>query len=148
MAAFEAAADPERYPEAGPPWQVLKIYYQHGFNRPRAIALHEAMLERGLDSPLGERLEQWKPDPAHDNRVTTRVECAEYFPVRDAALIAHATQIDPDGFFFQIPIDLQQSVWPTEDFELVKSLVETSVPEDDLFAGLRGNPAFLAEGAA
>jgi mycothiol S-conjugate amidase len=137
MAAFEAAADPERFPDAGEPWQVLKVYYQHGFNRPRAVALHEAMLARGLESPLAERLEQWKPDPKHDNRVTTRIECAEYFPVRDAALIAHATQIDPDGFFFQIPMDIQQSVWPTEDFELVTSLVETTVPEDDLFAGVR-----------
>ncbi|MBO1419099.1 mycothiol conjugate amidase Mca, partial [Streptomyces sp. FH025] len=26
--AFNAAADPERYPEAGQPWQVAKLYYQ------------------------------------------------------------------------------------------------------------------------
>src|SRR4029077_450739 len=25
--AFEAAADPDAYPERGPPWQVLKLYY-------------------------------------------------------------------------------------------------------------------------
>ena len=85
--------------------------------------------------------------PAHDDRVTTKVPCAEYFPVRDAALLAHATQIDPDGFFFQIPMDLQQAVWPTEDFELVTSLVDSELPEDDLFAGLRGNPAYLADAA-
>jgi mycothiol S-conjugate amidase len=144
MAAFEAAADPERYPDAGEPWQVLKVYYQHGFNRPRATALHEAMLARGLESPLAERLEQWKPNPEHDNRVTTQVECGEYFPVRDRALLAHATQIDPDGFFFQIPMDLQQSVWPYEDFELVRSLVETSTPEHDLFAGIRDTPETMA----
>ncbi|MGO4255982.1 mycothiol conjugate amidase Mca [Marmoricola sp. RAF53] len=144
MAAFEAAADPERFPEAGEPWQVLKVYYQHGFNRPRTVALHEAMLARGLESPLTERLEQWKPDPKHDARITTRVECGEYFPVRDRALIAHATQIDPDGFFFQIPMDLQQEIWPTEDFELVKSHVDAALPEDDLFAGIRG----VVEGAS
>lgn len=34
MVAFEAAGDPERYPEAGEPWQPLKLYYQHGFNGP------------------------------------------------------------------------------------------------------------------
>jgi mycothiol S-conjugate amidase len=137
MEAFEAAADPDRYPEAGEPWQVKKLYYQHGFNRPKAVALHEAALELGIESAFGERLKEWKPDPAHDARVTTKVPCAEYFPVRDRALIAHATQIDPDGFFFQIPMDLQQKVWPTEDFELVKSHVETTLPEDDLFAGIR-----------
>ena len=138
MAAYRAAADPERYPEAGEPWQVLKLYYQHGFNRPRTLALHEAMLAEGIESPFTERLEQWKPDPAHDARITTRVPCGEYFEVRDRALIAHATQIDPDGFFFKAPLELQRRVWPTEEFELVESQVESPLPEDDLFAGIRG----------
>jgi mycothiol S-conjugate amidase len=145
MAALEAAADPGRFPDAGEPWQVLKVYYQHGFNRPKAVALHEAALARGLESPFAERLKEWKPDPQHDSRVTTRVPCGEYFEVRDRALIAHATQIDPDGFFFQIPLDLQREVWPTEDFELVASKVETTTPEDDLFAGVLDSAAFRAE---
>jgi mycothiol S-conjugate amidase len=138
MVALEAAADPERFPEAGEPWQVLKVYYQHGFNRPRTLALHEAMLAEGIESPFTERLEEWKPDPAHDARITTRVPCGDYFEVRDRALIAHATQIDPDGFFFKAPLELQKRVWPTEEFELVSSQVETELPEDDLFAGVPG----------
>jgi mycothiol S-conjugate amidase len=28
-------------------------------------------------------------------------------------------------------------VWPTEDFRLVRSMVDTENPEDDLFAGVR-----------
>ena len=60
MAAFEAAGDPESYPEAGPPWQPQKLYYNQGFNRPRTEALHEALLARGLESPYGEWLERWK----------------------------------------------------------------------------------------
>jgi mycothiol S-conjugate amidase len=139
MVALEAAADPERFPDAGEPWQVLKVYYQHGFNRPRMIALHEAMLAEGIESPFTERIKEWKPDPAHDARITTRVPCGDYFEVRDRALIAHATQIDPDGFFFRAPIELQKRVWPTEEFELVDSKVETTLPEDDLFAGIRGH---------
>ena len=138
MVALEAAADPERFPDAGEPWEVLKVYYQHGFNRPRMVALHEAMEAAGIESPFAERLEQWKADPAHDARITTRVPCGDYFEVRDRALIAHATQIDPDGFFFKAPLELQKRVWPTEEFELVSSLVETELPEDDLFAGIRG----------
>jgi mycothiol S-conjugate amidase len=138
VVAFEAAGDPERYPEAGEPWQPLKLYYQHGFNRPRTQALHDAMTARGLESPWAERLAEWKPDPAHDARITTRVPCGEYFGVRDQALMAHATQIDPDGPFFQIPLEIQREVWPTEDFELARSVVETGATEDDLFAGIRG----------
>ena len=63
--------------------------------------------------------------------------CSDYFGVRDQALLAHATQIDPDGMWFAIPHDLQVQTWPTEDFELVESHVETSVPEGDLFTGVR-----------
>ncbi|ROR92335.1 mycothiol conjugate amidase Mca [Nocardioides aurantiacus] len=138
MAAFEAAGDPDRFPDAGEPWKPFKLYYQHGFNRPRSLAIHEAMEAAGLESPFAERLKEWKADPAHDARITTRVPCGEYFEVRDRALIAHATQIDPDGFFFKAPIALQQQVWPTEEFELVVSRVESPLPEDDLFAGVRG----------
>jgi mycothiol S-conjugate amidase len=32
---------------------------------------------------------------------------------------------------------VHQEAWPTEDYELVRSLVDTGVPEDDLFAGVR-----------
>ena len=134
--AFEKAADPDWHPELGEPWQVLKLYYHHGFNRPKTLALHEAMLEHGLESPYAERLEQWTPEPEWDARITTKVPCADYFGVRDQALLAHATQIDPDSSWFAIPHEIQATVWPTEDFELVTSHVETSVPEDDLFAGI------------
>src|SRR3954465_11654045 len=44
VAAFEAAADPERYPELGEPWQVLKLYYHHSFNKARIQAIHDAMI--------------------------------------------------------------------------------------------------------
>jgi mycothiol S-conjugate amidase len=137
VAAFEVAGDAEAYPEAGPPWQPLKLYYHHSFHRQRTQALSDAMIARGLESPYLERLRDWEPDPAHDARITTRVPCADFFDVRDRALIAHATQIDPEGAWFAIPAAVQREVWPTEDFELVTSLVESRVPEDDLFAGVR-----------
>ncbi|MDO7868835.1 mycothiol conjugate amidase Mca [Nocardioides jiangxiensis] len=140
MEAYRAAADPERYPDAGEPWQVAKLYFHHTFNRPRAVAIGEAMEAAGLVSPYAERLAQWKPDPAWDARITTRVPCGEYFEVRDRALLAHATQIDPDGFWFAVPMEIQQATWPHEDFELVESHVPTELPETDLFAGLRDAP--------
>ena len=97
----------------------------------------EAILATGAESPYTEWLANW--DPARDisHRVTTRVPCGEYFEVRDAALIAHATQIDPLGRWFLCPIDTQREIWPTEDYELARSLIDAPTPEDDLFAGLR-----------
>jgi mycothiol S-conjugate amidase len=137
VAAFDAAGDPDRYPDLGEPWQPLKLYYDMGFSRIRFVTMHEALLAAGLESHYGEWLEKW--DPAHDkaHRVTTRVPCGEFFPVRDDALRAHATQVDPDGFWFRVPMEIQQKAWPTEDYELARCLVERNVPEDDLFAGVR-----------
>jgi mycothiol S-conjugate amidase len=58
--------------------------------------------------------------------------------VRDAALRAHASQVPPDSSFFFWPNEIQQQVWPWEDFELVQSRVESAIPESDLFAGITG----------
>jgi mycothiol S-conjugate amidase len=136
MAAFDAAADPARFPELGEPWQVLKLYYQFTFHRDRIVALDEAMRQRGLESPYAERLADWEPDPSHQARLTTRVPCADYFSVRDQALLAHATQVDPEGSWFAVPLETHREAWPTEDFERVRSLVDAPLPEDDLFAGI------------
>jgi mycothiol S-conjugate amidase len=141
VAAFDAAGDPEQHPELGEPWQPLKLYYNSGWTRARMLALHEGMLAAGLESPYTEWVEKKDEDrperPDRGDKITTRVECGEYFEVRDNALRAHATQVDPDGFWFHIPLDLQQKVWPTEDFELARSLIDSPIPESDLFAGIR-----------
>jgi len=138
--AFEAAGDVDRYPGCGEPWQPLKLYYDRTFSPERVRALHEAMRAAGLESPF----EEWlKPRddggraPRPEQRVTTRIECAGWFETRDRALLAHATQIDPHGWFFSIPRDLQRRVWPTEEFELARTLVDAPDSEDDLFAGVR-----------
>ena len=135
--AFEAAGDPDRYPELGEPWQPSKLYYQMSFTLPRTTALHEAMQAHGIESPYTEMLATWDPAKDISHRVTTRVPCGEYFEVRDAALIAHATQIDPLGRWFTCPLALQRDTWPTEDYELARSVVDSTLPEDDLFAGVR-----------
>ena len=144
VAAFAAAGDPAQFPDAGEAWQPSKLYYHHGWSYEKIKAIHDAMLAHGLESPYAERLENWTREPEWDERITTRVPCGEYFGVRDQALLAHATQIDPDGAWFAIPHSIQQQVCPTEDFELVTSHVESAIPEDDLFAGIRDRAAGAA----
>ena len=135
--AFEAAGDPERYPDAGEPWQPLKLYYHMTFTKQRVLAMHEAVLAIGLESPYTEWLETWDDTEDMSPRVTTRVRCEEFFELRDDALRAHATQVDPDGRWFHVPMDVQRSAWPTEDYQLARSVVDARLPEDDLFAGIR-----------
>jgi mycothiol S-conjugate amidase len=140
--AFEAAADPDRYPDCGEPWQPLKLYYHLTFHRARIMALHQAMLDLGLESPYADRIAEWMTDDSDDkgrpsHEITTRVQCGDYFEIRNQALIAHATQVDPEGGWFAVPAEAQRAAWPTEDYHLARSLVDAGLPEDDLFAGIR-----------
>ena len=142
--AFEAAADPDRYPEAGAePWQPLKLYYFASFHLAKYVALHEEMLRRGVESPyeqiFAEREERARKRAElgiRELEITTRINVADYLEIRDQALLAHATQIDPNSSWFACPLDVQRAAWPTEDYHLARSLVDTELPEDDLFAGV------------
>ena len=141
VAAYEAAGDYRRFPDAGPVWAVLKLYYNHGFLRQRMQMLQDEFARLGQQGPFEKWLKHW--DPAHDvfaGRVTTKIECSAYFSQRDDALRAHATQIDPNGDFFAAPIGWQQRLWPTEEFELARSRVPVRLPESDLFAGIEAQP--------
>jgi mycothiol S-conjugate amidase len=145
VVAFEAAADPDRYPGlGGAPWQPLKMYYHLAFHQAKFVALHEEMLRRGLDSPYTKIFEEWEERArkraaagGRDLEITTRVKVGDYLGIRDQALLAHATQIDPDSSWFACPVEVQRAAWPTEDYHLARSLVDTELPEDDLFAGIR-----------
>jgi mycothiol S-conjugate amidase len=145
VVAFEAAADPDRYPGlGGEPWQPLKMYYHLAFHADKYVALHQEMLRRELDSPYTKIFEEWeerarrRAEAGWKNlQITTRVPVGDYFEVRDQALLAHATQIAPDSSWFACPVDVQRAAWPTEDYHLARSLVDTELPEDDLFAGIR-----------
>jgi mycothiol S-conjugate amidase len=137
LAAYEAAGDYCRFPDAGEPWTVSKLYYNHGFLRRRMQVLQDEFAKRGQEGPFGKWLELWDPKlDVFPHRVTTRVECSAYFSRRDDALRAHATQIDPKAEFFAAPISWQQRLWPTEEFELARSRVPAQLPETDLFAGI------------
>ena len=138
VAAYEAAADYLRYPDAGEPWAVSKLYYNHGFLRQRMQVLQDEFAKHGQDGPFAKWLENWDAEEdVIEARVTTRVECAKFFAQRDDALLAHATQIDPKSFFFTTPMEWQQRLWPTEEFELARSRVPVQLPETDLFAGIK-----------
>jgi mycothiol S-conjugate amidase len=135
--AFDAAADPDRYPGSGEPWQPLKLYYFVSW----FTALYEEVERRGLESPYTEWFKRWGDEGRAAGRprleITTRVPCADFFAVRDQALLAHATQIGPGSAWFACPLEVQQAAWPTEDYHLARSLVNANRPEDDLFAGVR-----------
>jgi mycothiol S-conjugate amidase len=143
--AFDAAGDPDAFPDAGEPWQPSKLYAV-GWSRGRIQALHQAHLDHGLESPFARWLEHGSR-PMREDRHTTLVDVSDYMAHRRAALLAHRTQVAPDGFWMKLPDDVLKDVWPWEEYVLVRSLVDTGVAdgeiESDLFAGLR-DPADVA----
>jgi mycothiol S-conjugate amidase len=143
VAAYRAAGDPDAYPDAGEPWEVSKLYYNVGFSIRRMKAINDAVVAAGLESPFEEWLKRSSEGgwPDSYERATTHIPVAGFFEKRDAALRAHATQIDPDAHWFAVPYELETEVWPTEEYELAESRVPTTTPEDDLFAGIRESVA-------
>jgi mycothiol S-conjugate amidase len=135
--AFEKAGDPVYAPELGAPWTVSKLYYINGFSRQRFGGIGRYLREAGKpDERIDEMTRRF--DDFRDRLITTRVDIGEYLDIRDAALRAHATQVDPDGFFFAIDNDVQRAAgWAVDEYELRTSRIGVTLPENDLFAGLR-----------
>jgi mycothiol S-conjugate amidase len=135
--AFDAAGDPDRFPDAGEPWQPAKLYYT-GFSRKRVQSLHDAFLQRGEESPYAQWFERGLPEG--DERFTTFVDVGEWLHHRRAALLAHRTQVDPDGHWMRLPDSVLREVFPWDEYILGASRVGAVPPpdtEDDLFAGVR-----------
>ena len=131
--AFERAGDPNWYPEAGEPFEPSKLYAPI-WSRQRLLLTHEAFLERGLESPYDEK---WLSGRDRDDRITAMIPVNN--AVRRKALLAHATQVDPESpFWFGLPEDVQDAIHPFEEYMLLRSRVPTDDLEEDLFAGLRG----------
>jgi mycothiol S-conjugate amidase len=139
LPAFDRAGDPEAYPELGEPWQPLKLYYV-SWSIARVKALHEAYLARGEESAYASWFERGFDNDRTDD-FTTLIDVGDYLEKRRAALLAHRTQVDPEGFWMRLPDDVIREVFPWEEYTLARSLVENRVPdgeyEDDLFAGVR-----------
>ena len=137
LPAFEAAGDPEKYPDSGEPWQPSKIY-ETVWSRARIEGLHKKFLELGLESPYDE---SWFKRRSQDHRITTRIDISDWWEIRGQALRAHATQVDPDSpFWFGLPDEHARTVHPFDDYVLVRSLVgdiQDGVFEDDLFQDIR-----------
>jgi len=132
--AFDRAAEASWHPELGEPWQMSKMYYST-WARAKITKTHEKMLELGIESPF---TEEWFDRMDQDHRITTQVPVGPWLSVRDDALRAHATQIDPaERFWFGLSPEVSAEVYPHDDYILARSTVDTSLPEDDLFAGIR-----------
>jgi mycothiol S-conjugate amidase len=142
--AFDAAGDPELYPDAGALWQPQRLCYV-SWSVKRMRAMHEKFLELGLESPMSEerlaRLLQAEGEETDGVERPARprvvVDIHGHTSVMREALLAHATQVDPNSpWWFGLPSDVADSLYPYEEYEVARDLTGEPNPTDDLFAGV------------
>ncbi len=140
LAAFLAAGDAEVFPAAGPPWRPLKLYYTLRSSK-RWLAWAEKLKEIGRELPWDdERLEMIAKAP-HE-QVTTEVEVGAWAHVRQEALRAHETQVDPkSSFWFGLPPEVEAELGQVDEYHLAFDRCGSALPEDDLFAAIREKAA-------
>jgi mycothiol S-conjugate amidase len=155
VAAFEAAGDPRRFPDSGEAFQPRKLYYTV-FSVARFREIHQKFEELGLESPFDE---QWRKrwEGVREEVVTTSIDISDFADVRREALLAHATQVDPNSrFWFGLPPEVMASIHPHDDYRLAqvrdpdgrlappeRLVVDEGERETDLFAGV---PGFVSVG--
>ena len=136
LAAFLAAGDPLAFPDAGPHWQPLKLYYML-WSKKRMFALAEKFKQLGMELPWGEeRLEMMAEAPQEE--LTTELDVSAWSHIRDDALRAHATQVDPNSpFWFGLPPEVAAELGHFDEYHLAYNYTSSKPPEDDLFGGVR-----------
>jgi N-acetyl-1-D-myo-inositol-2-amino-2-deoxy-alpha-D-glucopyranoside deacetylase len=137
VGAWDAAADASRYPAAGPPHAVAKLY-EIAFNRDRWFSLMGQMKARGIDLP-------WDFDAAADDEpaavgpaadepaadepaafgvaeadISTTVDVAAYAAQKRACMDCHKTQRQDLGWLLDLPDDLAAQAISPEFFILTR----------------------------
>ena len=149
VAAFDAAGDPTLFPGHGAPWTPQKLYYTSWMSRSRFRKMWYTLRERGLKMPWGDPDATEPPEDAGtpDELITTLVDVRPYIQAKMDCFRAHRSQIRFDrGFLnFADEPDLVLEFIGTEAFIRVRTRVDAPETEDDLFAGLRDEPAMSAQ---
>jgi N-acetyl-1-D-myo-inositol-2-amino-2-deoxy-alpha-D-glucopyranoside deacetylase len=134
VAAFHAAANPDRYPDQGPAWQAQRLFYTalpHSFFQ----EILSKMKELGVDTSEYERFDEdfagWPDEQIH---------CVlDIGPAVDAkweALECHRTQFGPNNLFRRLPVDVIKETLRKEHFALAWPKAKAGFKLGDLFEGI------------
>ncbi len=120
LAAFNAAGDPAAFPEAGPPGSPRSCTTCSG-RKSACWRWRRSSSNSGLEQPWGEeRLKKMADAPQEE--VTTEVDVARLGHVREEALLAHETQVDPNSpFWFGLPADVTDALGHYDEYHLARN---------------------------
>lgn len=152
-AAFDRAGDPS-YGTGGPrggsqtqpqpgsgsqstPWQPAKFYHTA---MPHSVLEASAAALAGTEHAFAEVATEDFPFGVPDAEVTTEIDARDHLPAKLAAMRAHRTQIQVDGWIFALSNNLPQRAFGREHYILAEGRRGGSAGpegwETDLFAGL------------
>jgi len=136
VAAFQAANDPAKYPDAGEPFASSRLVYgvipRSAFQR-----MAERIKAAGIEWPGRESTEgeaERRPFGVEDERVTTTVDVSQFVQTKFDSLHAHKTQLGTMAFFLGLPRPILDELFAHETFQIVEGPTEGAAT--DLFGGL------------
>jgi N-acetyl-1-D-myo-inositol-2-amino-2-deoxy-alpha-D-glucopyranoside deacetylase len=145
VAAWEAAADESRHPEAGPPHAVAKLY-EMAFNRDRWKSLTAEMQARGIPLPWERDSDESPTDSEEEEAfgvaeadITTIVDVANWADAKRASMDCHKTQAQDLGWLVDLPADLASLAISPEHFMLTRwrdREISPDYRETSVFEGL------------
>jgi N-acetyl-1-D-myo-inositol-2-amino-2-deoxy-alpha-D-glucopyranoside deacetylase len=112
-------------------WAPRKLYY---------TAIPRSMMEAFISQMPEEAARQnqnMRVAGTPDELVTTRVDVHDYVERKREAFGAHVSQNDPNSWFTTMASQIYELAFGTEYFQLARGEPGSSLPEDDLFAGIR-----------
>jgi LmbE family N-acetylglucosaminyl deacetylase len=134
--AFDAANDAAQYPEAGPAWEVKRLFYA-SMPRNRIRQLAKFAAESGMSSNFtGQDVEKLG---LPDEMITNKRNVQQYLDLKRRSVTQHATQMNPNSPFAKLPEEITAQWRGNEYFALVAGVpVDTSdaAAANDLFAGI------------
>jgi mycothiol S-conjugate amidase len=150
--AFDAAGDPDRFPEAGPAWTPARLCYVR-WSVKRMRAMHDKFVELGLESPFSDERMARMLDAEDKERTGGQVaagpevvvDITGHTSVVREGLLAHATQVDPNSrHWFGLPPEVADRLYPYEEYEVARDLTSTGPAPADLFHGVETVAAGVA----
>jgi len=135
MDAFEAAGDPEVFPEAGPPWQPDKLYGVAQVDDGAWEELMPRFVSAGYDMDWMKKQDNHSRGPGPET-ATVALEVGPYSEEQRRALLAHRTQILSDSFFVSLPPELRRLAFATAYFVRLSPPCAPGEHEPELLYGL------------
>jgi len=134
LEAFHAAADAERFPQQGPPWQATRLFYS-AIPRSFFIDMRKQLVEMGediSDYDIFNNSEAGWPD----DQVNVHLDVSSTVKDKWDALNCHRTQFGPGNLFRRLPEDKVKKLMSQEYFALAWPKPENCKQLTSLFDGL------------